>query len=175
MLTGSDQQMISRRFLLRWASYGAGALLWGCGSDDEEAPPPAPPPPAPTILSMTLEAAPDVNQTAEGEARPVTVRIFRLASVDEFLETGFFELDSDAGGVLGDDLIGEDVFTLAPGATQVYQRQFEEDARFLAIIAAYRNIDDVNWRGFVSVPPNRTTLLNAELNAAGLSLQEVTL
>jgi predicted component of type VI protein secretion system len=139
MLTGSDQQMISRRFLLRWASYGAGALLWGCGSDDEEAPPPAPPPPAPTILSMTLEAAPD------------------------------------AGGVLGDDLIGEDVFTLAPGATQVYQRQFEEDARFLAIIAAYRNIDDVNWRGFVSVPPNRTTLLNAELNAAGLSLQEVTL
>jgi type VI secretion system protein VasD len=173
MLKGGGQGMIERRVLLRWAGCGAGALLWGCGSDEEE--PPPPPPPPPTIVSLTLRAAPDVNQTEAGEARPVLVRIFRLASVDNFLESGFFELDSDTQGVLGRSLIGEDAFTLAPGATQIYQRQFEENARFVAIIAAYRNVEAVNWRGFHGVPRNRTTLLTAELNATGLSLQEVSL
>jgi type VI secretion system protein VasD len=173
MLSFGGQGMIRRRVLLRWACSGAGAILWGCGSDEEPAAPP--PPPLPTVVSLTLKAAPDVNPTEGGEARPVSVRVLRLASVDEFLETGFFELDADTQGVLGDDLIGEDAFTLAPGATQIYQRQFEEDARVVAVIAAYRNIDGVNWRGFFDVPRNRTTLLVAELKADGLSLHEVSL
>ena len=172
MLRVSGQGMIRRRVVLRWACSGAGSVLWGCGSDEEE---PAAPPPSPTVVSLTLKAAPDVNQTDGGEARPVSVRVLRLASVEEFLETGFFELDGDIQGVLGDDLIGEDALTLAPGTTQIYQRQFEEDARFIAIIAAYRNIDGVNWRGFFEVPRNRTTLLTADLKANGLSLQEVSL
>ena len=77
----------------------------------------------------------------------MSVRVLRLASVDDFLETGFFELDSDAKGVLGGDLIGEDAFTLAPGATQIYQRQFEEDARFIAVMAAYRDIEGSTGAG----------------------------
>ena len=170
MLKVGGEGTIRRRVVLRWACCGAGACLWGCGSDEEE---PPPPPPPPTVVSLTLQATPDVNQTEAGEARPVSVRVLRLASVDDFLETGFFELDSDTKGVLGGDLIGEDAFTLAPGATQVYQRQFEEDARFVAVMAAYRDIEGVNWRGVADVPRNRTTLLIAELKASGLSLHEV--
>ena len=112
MLKVGGEGMIRRRVVLRWACCGAGTLLWGCGSDEKE---PPPPPPPPTVVSLTLQAAPDVNPTEAGEARPVAVRVLRLASVDDFLETGFFELDSDAKGVLGGDLIGEDAFTLAPG------------------------------------------------------------
>jgi type VI secretion system protein VasD len=165
--------MIRRRVLLRWACCGAGAILAGCGSDEEPPPAPAPPPPPmPTVVSLTLTATPDVNPTETGEARPVGVRVLRLASVDDFLETGFFELDSDPKGVLGDDLIAEDTFTLAPGSTQIYQRQFEDDARFVAVMAAYRDIESANWRGFFNVPRNRTTLLTADLNATGLSLRE---
>jgi type VI secretion system protein VasD len=167
MLKVDGKGMIRRRVLLRWACSGAGALLWGCGSDE-----PPPPPPPPTVVSLTLRAAPDVNQTEGGEARPVSVRVFRLASVDDFLERGFFELDSDSQAVLGGDLIAEDTFTLAPGAVQVYQRQFEEDARFVAIMAAYRNIDSANWRGIFDVPRNQTTLLIADLKATGLVLRE---
>lgn len=171
MLKVDDKGMIRRRVLLRWACCGAGAILWGCGSD-EEPPPAPPPPPMPTVVSVTLKAAPDVNPTESGEARPLSVRVLRLASVDDFLETGFFELDSDTKGVLGGDLIAEDTFTLAPGATQIYQRQFENDARFVAIMAAYRDIESANWRGFFDVPRNQTTLLTADLKATGLSLRE---
>jgi type VI secretion system protein VasD len=171
MLRVDGKGMIRRRLLLRWACCGAGAILWGCGSDEE--PPPAPPPaPMPTVVSLTLNAAPDVNPTESGEPRPVSVRVLRLASVDDFLETGFFELDGDAKGVLGGDLIAEDTFTLAPGATQIYQKQFEDDARFVAVMAAYRDIESANWRGFFDVPRNQTTLLTADLKADGLSLRE---
>ena len=94
MLKVGGEGMIRRRVVLRWACCGAGDALWGCGSDEEE--------PRrrhrPRYGGEPDAAAAPVNPTEAGEARPVSVRVLRLASVDDFLETGFFELDSDSQG-----------------------------------------------------------------------------
>ena len=39
--------------------------------------------------------------SADGGGRPVQVRVFNLASVDEFMEADFFALDGDPGGYAG--------------------------------------------------------------------------
>ena len=52
-------------------------LLPACGGG--EPPPPPPPPPAPTLVSLTLTAAPDVNADGAGQAKPVHVRVLKLA------------------------------------------------------------------------------------------------
>ena len=140
--------------------------LRGCGSDD-----PPPPPPPPTVASLTLRAAADVNQSAESGARPIFVRVFGLSSVTDFLESDFFTLDGDPGAALDDALVTEDSFTLSPGGTEVYQRELEEEARFVGVMASYRDLDATNWRAFHEIPRNQTTLLIVDLAAKGVTIR----
>lgn len=126
------------------------ALLGACGG-----------PPPPTLVQLTLQAGPDINPAATGEARPVVVRIYRLGGLGAFLESDFFSLEADAAGTLGRDLVGEEALSVAPGSVQRLEREFEPEARHLGIVAAFREIDRASWRAHAPVPPNQTTRLVA--------------
>jgi type VI secretion system protein VasD len=132
---------------------------------------PPPPPPPPTVLALTLAAAPGVNPDPSGAARPVMVRVYRLGTVGNFMAADFFALDQDAAGVLGRDLVAVDEVFLAPGTTEVYQREFEPGARFVGVVAAYRDIGQAAWRAFAEVPREKTTLLTADLGPAAVAIR----
>jgi len=71
--------------LLAFATLGFSALV-GCGGP--------PPPPPPTVAALTMTAAADINPDAGGNAAPVTVRVYQLASTAAFEHAGFFQLRS---------------------------------------------------------------------------------
>jgi type VI secretion system protein VasD len=147
------------------------SALAGCGLCGADEPPPPPPPPLPpTIVSLTLKAAADVNAETDGTGRPVQVRILTLASAGDFMEADFFALDGDLAGTLGKALLGEEKLTLGPSQIQVWQREFGEEARFIGVMAAYRDIGAASWRAFAEVPRNQTTLLDANLGPDGVRL-----
>ena len=146
----------------------------GCGffGDDEEPEPAPPPPPPPTILSLELEASPNVNPDVSGQAKPVSVKVFQLASVNDFLGADFFSLYQDASGELGRDLGAEDSFVLAPGSRLNYQREIEAPVRFVGITVAYRSIDSAQWRAWKEIVPNKTNLFRAIIGANGVEIRE---
>ncbi len=153
------------------------ALLWlpllalaACGSD--EPPPPPPPPPAPTVVSLTLKASPGVNPDAQGQAKPLHVRILKLASGVDFVAADFFALDQGLDKELGSDLKGSADFVLAPGATEVWQAKLDDDTRVIGVMAAYQAIDTAQWRAWKEIPRNATTLLTAEFGPKGVELRE---
>ncbi|MGD9510154.1 MAG: type VI secretion system lipoprotein TssJ [Geminicoccaceae bacterium] len=148
--------------------------LSACGGDDEPPPPAAPPPPPPpTIVSLTITASPGVNPDAAGQAKPVHVRVLRLANGAAFAEADFFALDQDLAGLLGSDLKGMDEFVLAPGAVQIWQKKLDDETRVIGVMAAYQAVDTAQWRAWKEVPRNETSLLAAELGPTGVVLREV--
>jgi type VI secretion system protein VasD len=158
-----------------------GAILMGlagCGGDEPPPPPPPPPPPAPPapkIVSLTLKAAADVNPSAVGLPSPVVVRVYQLSGVTAFAETDFFQLQQDAAGALGDELVGSEDFVMAPGAVQIYQRELGDEVRFVGITAAFRDINAGMWRSFQPVPPATTTLLEADISGTEVSMRKPSL
>lgn len=136
--------------------------LLACGGDDPP-PPPPPPPPDPTIVSVTLRASPQVNPDPTGEAKPVQVRLLRLASTAAFMEAGFFSLVPDPGAVLGGDLVAVETLTMGPGTNEVFQYELDDGTRFLGLMASYRDIENAIWRTTFAVPQNETSLITGEI------------
>ena len=137
----------------------------GCSAGGRAA---APAPAAPAATSAADHRQPDPQGgtgrqcRADGAGRPVQVRLLKLATVNDFMEADFFALDADPAAALGKALMGEEKLTLGPGQVQVWQREFEDEARFVGVMAAYRDIGTAHWRAFAEVPRNQTTLLDAE-------------
>lgn len=140
--------------------------LAACGSD----PPPPLPPPPPTVLNLSLQASPDMNPDAAGQPKPLRVRVLRLAAVDSLAQADFHALDADPSAALGKALVGQEEVVLVPGATVPLTAEFEADARFVAVVAAYYAVDRAQWRAWQPVPKQATTSLTATLGAAGLDL-----
>jgi type VI secretion system protein VasD len=141
-------------------------LLAACGGGE-----PPPPPPPPTIVSLTLKADPDVNPDPSGAPKPIAVKVFQLASPASFMSADFFTLDADAQAALDGDLVAQESFVLAPGGTEVYQRELKPEARFIGLAASYAQIDQAGWRAVIEPPPHQTSLLQGRLGARGLTLR----
>jgi type VI secretion system protein VasD len=157
------------KLLSRMLMVGTLLGLVGCGGDDEP-PPPAPPPPK--IVNLTVKAAPNVNPNGAGAPSPVVVHIYQLTGTTAFAETDFFTLQEDAAGALGDELVGNETFVLAPGGVEVYARELGEDVRFIGIIAAFRDLSAGKWRSFHAVPPATTTLLEADISGTEVNMRK---
>lgn len=160
---------MTERMLRRLLIVGALIGLVGCGGDD---PPPPPAPPPPKVVSLTVKVAADANPNAAGMPSPVVVRIYQLTGTTAFAATGFFELQDDAASALGDELVNNETFVLAPGAVEVYQRELGEDVRFVGITAAFRDLSAGMWRSFHAVPPATTTLLEANVSGTEVSMRK---
>lgn len=169
----AGRPLLARRSML--ALLLGGGLVAGCGGKEEPPPAPSPPPPplppSPTVISLALKAQSDLNPDPAGVAKPLRVHVLRLASPTELLTADPLALTTDPRAVLGGALIGVDSLILAPGSTEVYQRQLEDSVRFLAVVGAYRD-PTANWRAVVEVPKNATTLFDAELDARGVALRK---
>jgi type VI secretion system protein VasD len=109
-------------------------------------------PPKPVQTQATLIASADVNPDSQGRPSPVVVRIYQLRGDAQFNDAGFFALFDNEKSTLGEDLIMRDERTLFPGQSAPLSLALAPDARFLGVVAAYRDIRSSRWRAVVGVP-----------------------
>ena len=133
----------------------------GCGS-------PPPPPPPPTVAQVTLRAGPDINPTGAGQAAPVVVRVYQLASAAGFEKAEFRTLFAADAAALGADLVKKEEFLLTPGATKVEALTLPDAVTAVGVFAAFREFGTRTWRVTVPVPPHKTTPVSVAVDAAGL-------
>lgn len=136
--------------------------LFGCADTPE--------PPEPTVVELTLRAAPDINPSRDGRPSPVVVHVYQLQSLTTFNEADFFQLTDQAAATLGSALVAQEELVLTPGETKTIVRKFKPEARFLGVLASYRDIDHAVWRDSAQVPPNQKTALEARLRAVTVAL-----
>lgn len=118
---------------------------------------PPPPPPKPTILQISLTVDLNANPDARGRASPVVARLLELKSLAAFQSTDFFSLFDRERDALGSDLVAKEELLLQPGESQQFTRELQPDTRFVAVLAAYRDMERSRWRTSIPVTLNETT------------------
>jgi len=112
----------------------------------------APKPPQPSTTRFTFAAATDTNPDGTGRPSPVVVRIYQLRASTAFGAAEFFALYDDEMKVLGPELIGRDEFVLAPDERRTVELAISGEAKFVGVVAAFRDIRNAQWRLVVPAP-----------------------
>lgn len=125
--------------------------------------------PRPTVVVMHIQAAADLNPSADGQATPVRVRLYELKSGAAFSRADYFSLVDAASATLSSDLLEQDELLILPGQQLTLERTLDEQSRLLGLVVAYRELDTAVWRELVSVPSNTTSQLTVSLAARAIS------
>jgi type VI secretion system protein VasD len=136
-------------------------LLGGCASAPE-----------PTVLKAQLLAGPEVNPTPEGLASPVVVRVYILRNAGAFEGADFFSLYDRDQAVLKDDLMGKEEFQMLPGGVRRLNKKVPPEARFIGVLAAFRDVDHATWRAVYPLQPQQVNPVTVALGRHTVSIGE---
>jgi len=142
--------------------FALALALAGCGG--------SPKPPPPTVVELTVTAGPLINPDESGQSSPVILRIYQLAAGGAFDKADFFALYQNESATLGADLLARDQLALAGGETRKITLQPNAGARLLGVVAAFRDIDNAEWRQEAPITANQTTHLALTVGKLGLTL-----
>ena len=124
-------------------------LISGCSSTPEK------PKKAPKNMSTRITVSAHVNPDVDNRTSPIVVRIFKLKSLGNYNESDFYGLFEDYASVLGSDLISTEQIHLNPGDIRTLKHKAVPEARYFAVVAAYRDINQAIWRDFVALPAGK--------------------
>lgn len=136
------------------------ALLTGCGSA-----------PKPTLARISVDATADVNPDARGRASPIVVRFLELKSLAGFEGADFFSLYDRDRETLGAELLSREEFQMTPGSQQKLERKLNIEARYIGVVAAFRDLERAQWRAVAAVPSQKTVPITIKLDARTVSIR----
>jgi type VI secretion system protein VasD len=120
-------------------------LLAGCAS--------TPKAPVPLTLHVRLTASDDINPDTTGRASPVVVRLYQLHDASSFGTADFFAIYDHEKATLAADLVGSAEYVLRPGETRDLDLQPDPNVQNLAVLAAFRDLPNSQWRASWHLPP----------------------
>jgi type VI secretion system protein VasD len=142
----------------RCIQLSACLLVAGCASHHQAIP-------------VSLSAADGANPDADGQPAPIVTRVYQLADKDKFMVADPIQLIQHDAQTLGSDEIGRDEFILQPGDKHELTIPANDKVHFLGIVAAYRAIDQDDWRELVPVPDGKKLSLDVTVGATGLQVK----
>ena len=142
---------------------GASLALAACGVKPILAP-------KPKVLTVDVLAAVNLNPSASGRPSPVVVRIYELKAAAPFESADFVSLFDKDQSTLGSDVIARDEFVLSPGESMAIKRDLTADSKFIAVMAAFRDLERAKWRAVVPLVAGQDNALSVRLNASTLSI-----
>jgi type VI secretion system protein VasD len=151
---------IKKNIIRGAVSLGLASLLVACGSS----------PPPPTVVELTLVAAPDVNPDPAGRPQPIFVRYYQLAATSAFDSADYFQLHDKEAAVLGANLLDRQELPLTPGASQKVSITAKPGTTAIGVAAGYRDIDRAQWRADAPVAPGKTTKLTVQIGKLSVSV-----
>lgn len=99
-----------------------------------------------SYLKLNLKASKDINPNAAGRASPLNVKTYLLSSRTTFDNLRFDSAFEKAKVLLDDELISQKEYIFQPGEEVKYKIKISDDTRFVAVLAAYREMDKAKWK-----------------------------
>lgn len=125
-----------RRSVLKLA--GAGLVVAGLAACASQ--------PVTSQIRLVISAAADVNPDGRGRPSPVSVRVYALKSSTSFESADFFSLYEKDAATLGQDVVRREELLLRPGDSKPLDMNLPADAKVLAVLAAFRDLEHARWR-----------------------------
>ncbi len=95
---------------------------------------------------IELIATQDVNPDGNDRASPIQLRIYQLTSRTTVDNLEFDELYFNGEALLSDELLSLDEVILQPGESLSRKIALQDTAGFIAVVAAFRNLDTSKWK-----------------------------
>ena len=108
---------------------------------------------SPTTAQISIVADSRLNQDSHGRATPVMVRVYLLKNLTAFSNADFFSLYEKDQQQLGDTLVWREEIMLRPGEVKRLDPREAGEGRFVAVLAAFRDIDHARWQTSVQLVP----------------------
>jgi len=157
--------MSFKKFLLTVLLCSFGVFLVGCGkslsfikSD-------------PDTMDIVITSSVDVNPDGRGEASPIVVLLYELKTPSNFESAAFSNLYADESQVLGDDLLHREKFHLPVSGQATYKTEISSDTHFLAVVAAYRNLNHSSWKAYVPIVSGENIKLLIRVDRSVVSIK----
>jgi type VI secretion system protein VasD len=160
--------MVSKRSMALWCAPVLLALcVAGCFG---KKPPAGPEIPKPSKLDLVVNASADLNPDTTGRPSPLVVRIYALRQMTEFEKADFFALFEKDEQVLAAALAKREEIILKPGDALMQPREYPPDAQFIAVMAAYRDVERSTWRASAPIAAGSTGVITLKAGAKGVTL-----
>ncbi|HGS4883961.1 TPA: type VI secretion system lipoprotein TssJ [Vibrio parahaemolyticus] len=117
---------------------------------------------------LEITANHNINPDSNGRPSPVVVYVFELTSNILFESQDFFSIYEEHEKVLGPDLVNKYEISLTPGQKEIYQASMSPKTEYLGIVAAFRDIENSNWRQVIKV--DKTGYNTYQISLEDLSL-----
>ncbi|MFL0987214.1 type VI secretion system lipoprotein TssJ [Vibrio parahaemolyticus] len=117
---------------------------------------------------LEITANHNINPDSNGRPSPVVVYVFELTSNTLFESQDFFSIYEENEKVLGPDLVNRYEISLTPGQKEIYQASMSPKTEYLGIVAAFRDIENSNWRQVIKV--DKTGYNTYQISLEDLSL-----
>ncbi len=108
----------------------------------------------PTSMDARLVASASLNPDPSGRASPLVVRLYELKDRQAFDRADFFDLWDNEAATLGQDLVARDEIQLEPGQQRKLERHLDDATRYLGVVAAFRDLDNADWRSVAEIRQN---------------------
>lgn len=124
-------------------------------------------------VNWRVYASESLNVDEQGHALALVLRIYKLKSPDAFLQAPYDTFGDAAKekAVLGDDLVAAREVQLVPGQHYEATDKVAREARYVGIVALYRNPLPGRWRYAFSTAQADKTGLNIGAHACAMSVQ----
>lgn len=142
---------------------GVALLAASCGAP--------PPKPVVTPVSLNLSASADANPDARGRPSPLTVRVYVLKAPGPFEGADFFSLFDKDQATLGAELVKREELLLRPGESKKLEFTLEPDAKNIAVLAAYRDLERARWRDVKALEVGKPNNFNVNLAARQVRIE----
>lgn len=127
--------------------------------------------PNPTSIKAKVKASPGLNPDLNDRPSSVVVRLYELTSLGAFEKADYFSLDANDEQLLSTDLQDREEFIIGPGDERTIEREVKPETRYMAVVAAYRQIQDARWRSTIALEENEENELVITLDNLAASIQ----
>lgn len=125
----------------------------------------------PTQLTAIFQASYGLNPNSNDKPSPIIVRIYELKTLAQFQNSNFFALYDDDLKALAADMISRDELEFRPGEERTIKRELDPATRFLGLIAAYRDLENAQWRVATKITPQQSHSFIINLARAKISIE----
>ena len=141
----------------------------GCAS--KKKPPVAAKPPA-TEIRASVRSSVDLNPDLKGKPSSLYAILYELKTPNAFNSSSFFELYDEEVADLEKEMVRKEEIEIEPGFSFNLERKLKPEARFIGILAAYRDIDNAQWRALAKVEPGKTIDLNIDFSRLAVTIRK---
>lgn len=127
--------------------------------------------PDPTPIDLRLTASPAVNPDRNDRPSPVLVRVYELRSAGTFETADFFAVLEQDDAVLGGEMVNRWEFQLDPGETTALDASFQAASGYLGVVAAFRDIEQAQWRAVTPIRSGRENKLSALIGRLSVAIE----